>query len=388
MSSAASQRAVLFHSANWCAGEERYAEACGLLEELIDLPGDDPTPLAATLKLIHCRARAGSEDIPKIPEAAESLSAIEAAAWMEAALSLQAAGRDVLGSEMFARLAETRSMPEEVVGHALWHVVVSQLGSDPRNAASLVPRLLEYSGEDPPAAMLWGKAIECLAHRQHLDLSDIEAIWNKLPARTSERVASGLMQAAFTLERCGHLEAARWAYQRLIVMEGVPEPVRANAHLRLGIVLDARGLWDLAIREYEAAYRLEGARGIAQCEAAFRLAQTREMNEEYTDAAEMFERLRNDALLSSSQRDQAQLRYALCLLKSGQREPAVIELERCRAESSGDTSLKADIALAEIHESLRDLARARECYERVLSNPAAEPSTRTAALNRLQKLRR
>jgi hypothetical protein len=112
------------------------------------------------------------------------------------------------------------------------------------------------------------------------------------------------------------------------------------------------------------------------------------MNEEYTDAAEMFERLRNDALLSSSQRDQAQLRYALCLLKSGQREPAVIELERCRAESSGDTSLKADIALAEIHESLRDLARARECYERVLSNPAAEPSTRTAALNRLQKLRR
>ena len=38
--------------------------------------------------------------------------------------------------------------------------------------------------------------------------------------------------------------------------------------------------------------------------------------------------------------------------------------------------------------SSRNAAEARACYERVLANPAAEPLTKSAALTRLQRLRR
>jgi tetratricopeptide (TPR) repeat protein len=170
-------------------------------------------------------------------------------------------------------------------------------------------------------------------------------------------------------------------------MDGVPDAVRGNVRLRLGIVLDAQGLWDRAACEYDAATRIDCPPNI-QSQAAYRLAQSLEMAEEYAKAAEIFCRLRGDTSLDQPRRGEAQLRYAMCLLKSGQRDEALAQLESCRQSGSADAALKADIALAEIHESARDVARARECYERVLSHPSAEPATRAAALTRLQRLKR
>jgi hypothetical protein len=170
-------------------------------------------------------------------------------------------------------------------------------------------------------------------------------------------------------------------------MDGVPDTVLVNARLRLGIVLDASGLWDLAVRQYEAAARIQCGPNVALSQAAFRLAQARETAEEYSEAAGLFAQLRSDSLLDQLQRMQAQLRYALCLLRAGDKERALSELETCR-QAGGDTGLKSDMALAEIHESNHDSAKARACYERVLANPAAEPLTKTAAVTRLQRLKR
>jgi tetratricopeptide (TPR) repeat protein len=337
--------------------------------------GGGALPLAVRLKAIHCGAKTGIEDLPLMPETIESLSAFESAAWIEAALSLEQARRNDLAALMFDRLIATPSMPEPFRGHALWHAVVSRLASDPQTAESLIPKLLAYQGDDPPAPMLWGKAIECVAFRSQVESADVETIWNKLPVPIAEETAGVLMQAAFTLESRGHLDAARLSYDRLVSMEGVPETVLVNARLRFGIVLDALGLWDLAVREYEAASQIECGPNVAQTQAVFRLAQAREMAEEYSEAVVLFAGLRSDTLLDQPQRTQAQLRYAMCLLKGGDKGRALVELETCR-QAGGDASLKADMALAEIHESTRNAAQARACYERVLANPAAEPQTK------------
>jgi tetratricopeptide (TPR) repeat protein len=381
------RRMALFQLAHSYACERQYDDACQQLEQLLLTPGDDPSPLAAQLKLIHCRARAGSAEVPEVPFGAVPLTAIEAAAWMEAALSLEQSGRDDLSTQMFERLGNAGPVPDAIRGHALWNVVVAVLASDPANAPALVPRLLEYEGDDPPAAMLWGKAIECVARRRNAETADVESIWSRMPGQITDQIASGMMQAAFALEQCGHVEPARWAYEKLLSYEGVPPAVQANAHLRLGIVLDALGFWDTAVREFEAASGVAEGVGPVQSEAAYRVAQARQMTEQYASAAELYGRLRGDAMLPAVKRAQAQLQYGNCLLRSGDRQRAMAEFEEARKSANGETSLKAEITLAEIYEATRDIARARECYERVLSHPNAEPVTRAAALNRLQKLK-
>jgi tetratricopeptide (TPR) repeat protein len=343
-------------------------------------------PLAVRLKIIHCAVKLGKHEFPPVPEAADSLTAFEAAAWIQAALSLQEAGRPDLAALMFDRLMQTSSMPKPFRGHGLWHAVVGRLAFDPQSAESLIPGLLGYEDDDPPAGMLWGKAIECLAWRSRVEDGDVDFIWRKLPGSTTADIAGVLMQAAFTLEFRGHLDAARFSYEKLVSMDGVPESILVNARLRLGIVLDGLGLWESAVREYEAAVRIPCEANVARSQAVFRLAQVREMAEEYSDAAELFDGLRSDNLLDTAQREQAQLRYAICLLKAGNKEQAQQELETCR-RAAGDTSLKADMALAELHESTHDVVNARKCYERVLANPAAEPVAKAAALSRLRRLR-
>jgi hypothetical protein len=380
------QRAALFNLSRVLAVNGQFREACVPLERLLQLPGEEPSSLVTRLKLIHCRARAG-EALPAAPDPVSSLTASEAAAWIEAAQSVEQAGGYDVAALMFDRLTDA-TMPLTLLGHALWHAVISRLARAPQQAELLVPKLLAYNGAEPPAAILWAKAIECLAHRPDVELAALAAIWNKLPGTITEDAAGVLMQAAFTLECSGHLDAARWAYEKLAQAEGVPDVILANVHLRLGVVLDAQGAWDLAVREYEAAAQLAGSPTVAHSDAAYRLARSREMAEEYREAAQMFGALRSDGLLEPWQRAEAQFRYALCLLRAGEKKLALLELEICRNSSVAAASLKADIALAELHESARDNARARECYERVLANPAAEPATKAAALTRLHRLKR
>ena len=344
-------------------------------------------PLAVRLKAIHCAAKR-----------AYTGSAADAR-HDRVALGIRSSGLDRSGAVARGGSAQRRScthvrqahryaaMPEPFAGMHCGTRSSAALRSDPQKAESLIPKLLAYQGDDPPAPMLWGKAIECVACRSHVEGADVESIWDKLPLPIVDETAGVLMQAAFTLECRGHLDAARLSYERLASMEGVPEAVLVNARLRLGIVLDALGLWDLAVREYEAASRIQCEPNVVQSQAVFRLAQAREMAEEYSEAVGLFAGLRADTLLDQPQRTQAQLRYAMCLLKVGDKERALVELETCR-QAGGDASLKADMALAEIHESSRNAAEARACYERVLANPAAEPLTKSAALTRLQRLRR
>jgi tetratricopeptide (TPR) repeat protein len=361
-------------------------ECAGATHLFSRLGNTNTLPLAVRLKMVHCQAKLGIYEVA-IPDPVESLSAFEAAAWIEAAQSLEQAGRTDLAALMFDRLIAMPSMPDPFRGHALWHAVVGRLAYDPQVAESLIHQLLAYEGTDPPAPMLWGKAIECIAYRSRVDAADVERIWNKLPVPTAEPVAGVLMQAAFTLECRGHLDAARFGYESLTSMDGVPNTVLVNARLRLGIVLDALGLWGLAVREYEAAAGIQCAPNVAQSQAAFRLAQAREAAEEYSEAAGLFALLRSDTFLDQLQRAQAQLRYAMCLLRAGDKEGALDELEICR-QAGGDAALKSDMAQAEIHESNRDAGKARACYERVLANPAAEPATKAAAVSRLQRLKR
>ena len=380
------RRSALFHLAHALAANAQFREACEALEHLLGLPGDEPSGLITRLKLIHCRVRAG-EPLPAIPDLPAAITPAEAAAWIEAALSAQECGSSDTATRMFDCLTGDIEIPETLRGHALWHAVVGRLAASPQYAQLLVSKLLAYQGEDPPAALLWGKAIECLAQSPVVEPAAVEVIWGKLPATATEQLAGVLMGAAFALERHGHLEEARRAYERLSGMPGVPDVVLVNVHLRLGLVLDALGMWDIAVRQYELAAAVDCPPNIAKSHALFRLARSREVAEEYVEAAAMFNELRHDAVLDGAQRAEAQLRYAICLLRAGDKDRALVELEACR-QGHGEASLKADIALAELYESARDVGAARECYQRLMAHPAAEPATKAAALMRLQRLKR
>jgi tetratricopeptide (TPR) repeat protein len=381
------QRTALYHLASSLAVRGRFEAACDHLERLVSLPGDEPSELAARLKLIHCRARAG-RSVGEIPDGVSTLSPLEAAAWMEAAFSLERTLGEELSAAMQERFTCAAAMTDAVRGQALWHLALGTLSAHPNDAPALTARLLQYEGADSLAPMLWAKAIECLAHKPDLSPDEIQTIWDRMPERCSSDLAGALMLAAFNLEQRGHLAAARCAYERLVSAEHLPDHVLTNAHFRLGVTLDSLGEWSAAVAHYTRASQQTAVSDPIRTEARFRLAQALQMEEDFNGAADLFRILREDVSLPEGKRAHARLQYGICLLRAGHIEAALTEIDACRTGTHGETSLAAEVALAEIYEAGRDTKRARECYQRVLHHPEAHPMERTAALTRLRRLGR
>jgi tetratricopeptide (TPR) repeat protein len=379
------QRTALYHLASSLGSIREYEKAFNYLDRLLQLPGDEPSTLAAQLKLVHCRARAGLS-IEEIPACPATFSPLEAAAWIEAAFTLECTRHEKLSDPMYERFMSAGPMQDTLHGQALWQLVLGTLHACPEDAPALVPRLLEYAGEGSLASMLHAKAIECLAYKPDVLIEEIERIWDTMPKSCNPDLAGALMLGAFGLEQRGHLAAARWAYERLVTVDGLPSHVATNAHFRLGVTLDAQGEWNKAVTHYvEASQRADRSDPIRE-EASWRVAQAMQLAEDYTGAAQIFNNLREDASLPDAKRAKAQLQYGMCLLRAGHTDSAVSEIVKCRASTIGEISLQADVVLAEIYEAARDSKRACECYQRVLHHPEAHPLERNAALTRLRSL--
>lgn len=276
--------------------------------------------------------------------------------------------------------------------HALWHLATALLTHSPAASPRVAMALLDYSGTDPAPAILHLRGFECLAHSSEYDLpiDRISAALDRLPETVDADLAGAWIQAGFAFESKAHLEAARQTYAALLDRSCVPAGVRANALLRLGIVIDALGRWHESESFFRAAYGAPDVPPPVRREAAIRLADALYLAEDFGSSLPMYGELLGDAELDVRQRAKARLRHALCLIRSGDLARGTDELQICTDESltGPEISLKAENMLAEALERLGRTQEARDCYRRIIGHASSEPSMKTAALMRLRALSR
>ncbi len=245
---------------------------------------------------------------------------------------------------------------------------------------------------DPPRLVfhLWYGI--CLCKTGLLDRARAVRLGTGLPAPGTrlDTNTTGLWTYLASLLEPEQPEVSRELYSRFLEMEGIPGDVITNSYFRLGMVCETLTDWEAAARFYRQAMDSHHSYPPAQVLARFRLAEMLYLSEEYESAADLLSGLGNAPELSVVQQLKAQLYCGICLLRAGKLEQARLEFESCRnrpGAAPNGFEVQADLYLAELFESRGDRDAARECYQRVIRNPSAEPLTRAAALHRVQHLR-
>lgn len=275
---------------------------------------------------------------------------------------------------------------------AALHLVAALLQRhDYARAAAVADAVLALGSRDAHARrILWFNRLFCRARMLAIPLDDVEAAAELPPpgAEVDPGVASAWLQAAFALEQAGRLRLSRILYERLLTAPVLPAGMRANLHYRTGVVLELMFDYDGAAAQFRAAIETQDSFPIAQAEAHHRLAGLHYMLEDFESALAAYEKLRRMPDLGGYQRAEAQLKYATSLLRLDRLAEAEAELARCREPGAGQGTaieVQADLLLAEIAERRADWNMVRDCLQRVIRNPAAEPLTKTAALAKLQQ---
>jgi tetratricopeptide (TPR) repeat protein len=201
-----------------------------------------------------------------------------------------------------------------------------------------------------------------------------------------ERFIGPWSDVAIELEVALQHELAGSFYLRLLEMQGVPSRIRTNCHFRLGLIREALADWDESFRHYQAAVDAPPEFPEAQVKARLSLAILHYLSEDYEAAASHLAALPFAGELPPHQRLEAHFRLGVCLLRLGKLEEAQRELEAYR-ERCGGADVKTDLCLAELFELRGELASAKACYQRAMTNPNAEPVTKAAALTRFYQLR-
>lgn len=202
----------------------------------------------------------------------------------------------------------------------------------------------------------------------------------------AERLIGPWSDVAIELEAALQYELAGSFYVRLLEMQGVPGRIRTNCHFRLGLIYEALANWDESFRHYQAAVDAPPEFPEAQVKARLSLAGLHYLSEDYEAAASHLAALPFADELPPHQRLEAHFRFGVCLLRLGKLEEAQRELEAYR-ERCGNADVKTDLCLAELFEMRGELASAKACYQRAMTNPNAEPVTKAAALTRFYQLR-
>lgn len=202
-------------------------------------------------------------------------------------------------------------------------------------------------------------------------------------------VAASWYETAIALERAGETPRAGTIYERLVTCSGVPGPLAVCARFRLGVVAEFLHFYDRAIEHYKAAIESTERHELAQSQARWHLAGLLFHAEEYADALEHYAVLLRDSQLSAAQAGEAALKTGLCLQRTGRLEEARRQLESVAQDyrdSAHHWDLQAELALAELFQSMRDRDSARRSLQRVAAHASADVLIRNAAINALDRL--
>lgn len=197
-----------------------------------------------------------------------------------------------------------------------------------------------------------------------------------------------LFAAGLAAERGTLYEIAGRIYRALLQSPRVGRSYRANAHFRLGLVLEFAASWWESPTEYRKAIELadDDPHGVELAGLArFHLAHLLAAQEDYEEAAAVFQELALRSPLGRA--PEVRFQYALCLLRSGDPNAAEQALGEIAAPEDA-LGARIDQTMAEIHEYRKDYKKAVDCYERMIRNSGADVTSKWAALQRLSVIRK
>jgi tetratricopeptide (TPR) repeat protein len=336
------------------------------------------------------------------------------------AFHLETAGSEMAAGELYRRAVEDEGLAESERTNAAYRLALLLAADGNRREAVEHLRLAVTSPDDAvhAAATLqlvhhllldedWSGALDLCdspriadpAMRELLAVRSLQCrTWlDRLP-QNPEQAAEALpspvvahagawMDAALACEATDNHRVARVLYGRLVRVPDLPPDIRANVQFRLGLALDRMTLWTEAQPFLREAANAAHAWPATRVHSRYRLAGIYYLLDQYGLALPEYDKLRSDADAEPPVRADAQLKYAICLYRLDRRDEAIREFRTCRA-IGGEIEVKAELALAEIAETQRELTAARESYNRILQHPQATPLTKTAALQRLRDLPR
>lgn len=202
---------------------------------------------------------------------------------------------------------------------------------------------------------------------------------------------NGMAALGLELELSGEPALARKIYEAILNGPSVPEAIRANTHLRLGILFDDMGNSTKAIQHYRVSAAADVLPPHLRAESLYRLGGAYFVSEEFEEAIQTLQLLFQAPHLPSPEKAASKLLFARCLLGQGQINEAREALEESRGEyfpREGEALFQCESLLSEICELLGEFERACEALQRAAEAVQGESSLRGIALLAESQLRK
>lgn len=298
-------------------------------------------------------------------------------------------------AESYYRSVAYQTDNVSVAQHAQYHLACLLIRQQRADDAVDLLSILEQSPADPIVSptILARKALALMACGRRPEACEVsEAALREIARGTANlETMQSFVILGLEMELAGETTLAARLYSTVLEGQPTPESMRANMHLRLGILRDNQGKSREAIAHYRASAASPACHPPLKAESLYRMADALFIAEDYAAATDVLNELFLAPHLPPAERAEAKLLAARALFTQGRFKEAQAELELARGSffpSDGESVFRLESLLAEILDAQAEFEHAENALGRAAAAVPGDPRLRAIALLAQSQLRK